>query len=82
MSRADVFRRVGVAALAAAVATFSSVVQWTGTTGRTLGETLAESPEIAGRYSARELAELCEPTGYTGAAGSLVDRALRDRPAR
>ena len=42
-----------------------------------LGDILASSPELAGRWSADELAELLDPERYLGAAGPLVDRALR-----
>ena len=45
--------------------------------GRPLHKVLAEAPELEGRISPRELAELCDPAAYTGAAGPLVDRALR-----
>jgi 3-carboxy-cis,cis-muconate cycloisomerase len=46
-------------------------------TGRPLHELLAESPELAGSMSADELADLCDPDSYLGAAGTMVDRALR-----
>ena len=39
-------------------------------TGRPLAEVLA------GHLPAAELADLCDPTAYTGGAGLLVDRAL------
>ncbi|MET8690831.1 3-carboxy-cis,cis-muconate cycloisomerase [Streptomyces sp. NPDC004732] len=45
--------------------------------GRPLGEVLAELPALEGVLSGRELAELLDPQRYTGAAGVLVDRALR-----
>ncbi|ARP72888.1 3-carboxy-cis,cis-muconate cycloisomerase [Streptomyces pluripotens] len=45
--------------------------------GRPLSAVLAEAPELDGRMSAGELEELCEPAHYTGAAGPLVDRALK-----
>ncbi|MHC3470242.1 nitrosuccinate lyase [Streptomyces sp. 7R007] len=44
-------------------------------TGRPLAELLAAVPEVT--LTARELADLCDPAAYTGAAGDLVDRALR-----
>jgi 3-carboxy-cis,cis-muconate cycloisomerase len=46
-----------------------------------LHEELAADPLLGGRMGAGELAELaalCDPADYTGAAGALVDRALRD----
>ncbi|MFH8612557.1 3-carboxy-cis,cis-muconate cycloisomerase [Streptomyces sp. NPDC018029] len=46
--------------------------------GRPLGEVLAELPGLQGVVSAPELADLLDPRQYTGAAGVLVDRALRD----
>ncbi|MFI1172234.1 adenylosuccinate lyase family protein [Streptomyces melanogenes] len=46
-------------------------------TGRPLGEVLAESEELSGHFTAGELAELCDPARYTGAAAALVDRAVR-----
>ncbi|WP_369382053.1 lyase family protein [Streptomyces sp. cg36] len=45
-------------------------------TGRTLGEVLADSAELRDHFEAGELAELCDPARYTGAAAALVDRAL------
>ncbi|MYY83292.1 3-carboxy-cis,cis-muconate cycloisomerase, partial [Streptomyces sp. SID335] len=46
--------------------------------GRPLGQILAELPALAGVVSGAELARLLDPRGYTGAAGALVDRALRE----
>ncbi|MEW2519199.1 lyase family protein [Actinacidiphila alni] len=46
-------------------------------TGRPLADVLAGLPELAGRFTPAELAALCDPTAYPGAAGALVDRALR-----
>ncbi|MFI1683009.1 lyase family protein [Streptomyces sp. NPDC020607] len=46
-------------------------------TGRPLGQILAELPALAGVVSGQELARLLDPRHYTGAAGPLVDRALR-----
>lgn len=46
-------------------------------TGRTLPQVLRDVPELG--LDEAELTELCDPAGYTGAAGTLVDRALRDR---
>ncbi|MEU3253480.1 lyase family protein [Streptomyces sp. NPDC006997] len=51
-------------------------------TGRPLLAVLAELAETSGQadaagwFTAAELAELCDPTTYPGAAGGLVDRAL------
>ncbi|WP_042176916.1 adenylosuccinate lyase family protein [Streptomyces sp. NBRC 110035] len=44
--------------------------------GRPLGEILAEAPGLLGLFTAEELADLCDPTHYTGAARALVDRHL------
>ncbi|MFF7729221.1 3-carboxy-cis,cis-muconate cycloisomerase [Streptomyces sp. NPDC008001] len=44
--------------------------------GRELHEILAGHPLLDGHFSAAELAALCDPADYTGAAGSLVDRSL------
>ncbi|MEW2397314.1 3-carboxy-cis,cis-muconate cycloisomerase [Streptomyces sp. NPDC046862] len=43
--------------------------------GRPLAELLAEEPELKGL----DLAELTDPTRYTGSAGALTDRALERR---
>lgn len=45
--------------------------------GRALGDVLAALPALEGVLSGEELAELLDPGRYTGAAGPLVDRALR-----
>ncbi|TXC99727.1 3-carboxy-cis,cis-muconate cycloisomerase [Streptomyces sp. ISID311] len=45
--------------------------------GRPLSAVLAEAPELDGRLSAEELEGLCDPAHYTGAAGPLVDQALK-----
>ncbi|WP_405902039.1 3-carboxy-cis,cis-muconate cycloisomerase [Streptomyces sp. NBC_00656] len=42
-----------------------------------LHEALAQDPALAGIVSPGELATLTDPSGYTGSAGLLVDRALR-----
>ncbi|WP_338896842.1 3-carboxy-cis,cis-muconate cycloisomerase [Streptomyces sp. TG1A-60] len=47
-------------------------------TGRSLAEVLRDVPDLG--LDTAELADLCDPAGYTGAAGPLVDRALRARP--
>ncbi|KAF3468286.1 lyase family protein [Streptomyces sp. Tu 3180] len=49
-------------------------------TGRPLAETLAEQPQVAPLLDAGELTELLDPATYTGAAASLVDRALERPP--
>jgi 3-carboxy-cis,cis-muconate cycloisomerase len=49
-------------------------------TRRPLAAVLREIPEVAERLGGPELDELLDPTRYTGAAGHLVDRALRRRP--
>lgn len=41
-----------------------------------LHKVLAGSPGLRGRFSEAQLAALCDPGDYTGAAGALVDRAL------
>lgn len=46
-------------------------------TGRPLAELLSEHPELSARFTPARLAELLDPTDYTGAADALVDRALR-----
>lgn len=48
--------------------------------GRPLAEVLAAAPQLTGLLGPGELAGLCDPTGYTGAAGTLVDGALLDDP--
>ncbi|MFD8676712.1 lyase family protein [Streptomyces seoulensis] len=45
--------------------------------GVPLGEVLAALPELADVLDGPELAELLDPAHYTGAAGALVDRALK-----
>jgi 3-carboxy-cis,cis-muconate cycloisomerase len=47
-----------------------------GRTGRPLAEVLAGLPDLPSGITG-ELAELCDPAGYTGAATALVERALR-----
>ncbi|MER8105562.1 adenylosuccinate lyase family protein [Kitasatospora sp. NPDC094016] len=46
--------------------------------GRPLEQVLAELPALDGVFGKAELSRLCDPTAYTGAAGPLVDRALRE----
>ncbi|UUU37265.1 adenylosuccinate lyase family protein [Streptomyces sp. CA-210063] len=45
-------------------------------TGRPLRDVLAADPEVSARFAPARLAELLDPTRYTGAAEALVDRAL------
>lgn len=47
------------------------------TPGRLLSDLLAEAPELTGEFTRAELTALCDPTTYPGAAGALVDAALR-----
>ncbi|WP_328330959.1 3-carboxy-cis,cis-muconate cycloisomerase [Streptomyces sp. NBC_00455] len=46
--------------------------------GRPLSAVLAEVPDLDGLLTAAELEGLCDPAHYTGAAGPLVDRALKE----
>jgi 3-carboxy-cis,cis-muconate cycloisomerase len=46
--------------------------------GRPLADVLARSPGLEGHFAPDELAALCDPTAYPGAAAALVDRALAD----
>ncbi|WP_037677766.1 lyase family protein [Streptomyces griseus] len=62
---------------AAAKRLLARATEATERTGRRLSEVLAESAELDGRLDADELTELCDPANYTGAAGKLVDRALK-----
>jgi nitrosuccinate lyase len=45
-------------------------------TGRSLSDELAGRPGLSGLFDAAEWTALCDPTAYTGAARTLVDRAL------
>lgn len=47
-----------------------------------LHQVLVESPELDGVLSPARLRELCDPAGYLGAAGNLVDRALAEHNHR
>ncbi|MGW0736651.1 3-carboxy-cis,cis-muconate cycloisomerase [Streptomyces sp. NPDC002851] len=49
-------------------------------TGVPLAEVLATAEGLGGRFTTAELAELCDPVGYTGGAAHLVDRALGPVP--
>ncbi|MEV7791179.1 lyase family protein [Streptomyces sp. NPDC087512] len=44
--------------------------------GMPLHAVLAADPRLAGAVGEKELAGLCDPADYTGAAGALVDRAV------
>jgi 3-carboxy-cis,cis-muconate cycloisomerase len=46
-------------------------------TGRPITDALMEIPEVAERLTREDIADLVDPAAYTGAAGTLVDRALR-----
>lgn len=50
--------------------------------GSRLGEVLAEDPVIGARLDKERIAELLDPAGYLGNAGTFVDRALRAHRAR
>ncbi|MFE2283244.1 3-carboxy-cis,cis-muconate cycloisomerase [Streptomyces sp. NPDC059443] len=47
--------------------------------GRPLYQVLWEDPEFKAHFTADELTALCDPLTYTGAAGLLVDEALRSQ---
>jgi 3-carboxy-cis,cis-muconate cycloisomerase len=55
----------------------TSVIGKSGETGRPLHELLAEAPELDGAMTEAELADLCDPESYLGAAGPMVDKSLR-----
>ncbi|MFJ2967244.1 3-carboxy-cis,cis-muconate cycloisomerase [Streptomyces collinus] len=46
--------------------------------GRPLAEQLGEEHELAGRITPAQLAHLCDPGAYLGAAAELVERSLRE----
>jgi 3-carboxy-cis,cis-muconate cycloisomerase len=46
-------------------------------TGKPLGDILRRLPEVTNHLTDTDLDSLLDPTRYTGAAGALVDRALR-----
>ncbi|GAA2357089.1 lyase family protein [Dactylosporangium salmoneum] len=48
--------------------------------GRPLADALAEHPRVKDLLTPDELARLCDPAAYLGAAPHLVDAALRRRP--
>ncbi|MCZ9338193.1 3-carboxy-cis,cis-muconate cycloisomerase, partial [Streptomyces sp. TRM76130] len=58
-----------------AKALLTEVAKRTYAEGRSLGELLAEVPELEGL----DLAALTDPTHYTGSAAALTDRALERR---
>jgi 3-carboxy-cis,cis-muconate cycloisomerase len=47
--------------------------------GRSLGAVLRDLPQVTRHLPGPDLEALLDPAGYTGAAGPLVDRALRRR---
>ncbi|UED88457.1 3-carboxy-cis,cis-muconate cycloisomerase [Streptomyces profundus] len=49
-------------------------------TGRPLADALATLPEVAEHLTDAQVRRLLDPTGYTGAAGTLVDRELGEGP--
>jgi 3-carboxy-cis,cis-muconate cycloisomerase len=53
------------------------VIGKSGETGRPLHQLLAEAPELDGAMTGAELADLCDPESYLGAAGPMVDKSLR-----
>jgi 3-carboxy-cis,cis-muconate cycloisomerase len=55
----------------------TSVIGRSGETNRPLHDLLAETPEIDGYLTRDELVNLCDPNSYRGAAGPMVDQALR-----
>ncbi|MER6424923.1 3-carboxy-cis,cis-muconate cycloisomerase [Streptomyces sp. NPDC001137] len=61
---------------AEAKAALTEAARTAAATGRPLAEVLADLPVLPSELSA-DLAGLCDPAAYTGAAGALVDRALR-----
>ncbi|EFL30443.1 3-carboxy-cis,cis-muconate cycloisomerase [Streptomyces viridochromogenes DSM 40736] len=65
---------------AAAKRLLSMATELASGSGRPLPEVLAHLPELAGVFAPKELDRLCDPAGYTGAAGALVDRALARQP--
>jgi 3-carboxy-cis,cis-muconate cycloisomerase len=60
---------------ARAKALLTDAAKRTRTEGRALSDILAEAPDLADQ----DLAELTDPTRYTGSAGVLTDRALERR---
>ncbi|MCZ4119907.1 3-carboxy-cis,cis-muconate cycloisomerase [Streptomyces sp. H39-S7] len=67
---------------ARATALLTDLARRTYSEGRTLAALLAEQPELAGAGldgTALDLAGLTDPAAYTGAAGTLTDRALERR---
>ncbi|AWW41053.1 class-II fumarase/aspartase family protein [Streptomyces cadmiisoli] len=61
---------------AAAKRLLTSATELAAGSDRPLPKVLAELPELTGAFDPDELARLCDPAHYTGAAGALVDRAL------
>jgi 3-carboxy-cis,cis-muconate cycloisomerase len=48
---------------------------------RPFADVLAQTPEIAAHLDRAALAELLDPTRYTGEAGAVIDRVLARIPA-
>ncbi len=51
-------------------------------TGEPLVELLAQNGEIAKHLSRAELDKMCDPAGYLGLAGAMVDKVLAREPGR
>ncbi|WP_328322510.1 3-carboxy-cis,cis-muconate cycloisomerase [Streptomyces sp. NBC_00388] len=62
---------------AAAKVLLTRTAQQAAAGGEPLAGLLLRHPDVAAHFDAGQLAELLDPTAYTGAAGPLTDRALR-----
>jgi 3-carboxy-cis,cis-muconate cycloisomerase len=51
-------------------------------TGKPLAELLAQNAEIAKHLTRTELEKMCDPAGYLGLAGEMVDKVLAREPSR
>ena len=51
-------------------------------TGEPLVELLAQNAEIAKHLTRAELDRMCDPAGYLGLAGEMVDRVLAREPRK
>ncbi|WP_274918238.1 class-II fumarase/aspartase family protein [Streptomyces sp. WZ-12] len=71
--------RLGRSRAARLLADASAAAERDGVDLRTVLDAL---PEVTAHLGDRELAALLDPADYTGAAGALVDRALRHAPPR